>query len=908
MKELYLIDALNIIFRNYHVMKNYPLLNTQGENVNAFIGFFKTLFFIIKEKNPEHLIITFDSEVPTFRKQKYPSYKATRDLPPDDLIPQIGWIKEGLLKAKIPIFEMEGYEADDLLASFAKKAAKNNYLTYIISPDKDLLQTMSEYVKILKIENNSFIEMDNEYVTKKFGVNSFQIKDYLAIVGDRSDNIPGIKGIGAKGAANLLREFKTLDGIYSNLEIINKKHRELLIKEKENAFLSYELVSLEENLKIPEIENFALKNFSEEIISLFEKHSAIALIKTYKKDILKQEKENADQKSLFKQEPTTNSLDDINTIDTENVKYRSITTKIELDDLIESLKKAKYISIDTETSSLDTYTAKLIGISISFKEFEGYYIPIEAKGKIYIEKNYIIQKFNNLFESNPKIIGQNYKFDYKILKNNGFNPIPPYFDTMIAAYLIDTNSKVSLDFLAEKYLMHKNIKYEDVIQKNDNFANISLEMATSYSSEDADITFRLFNLFTKKLKEDKLDKLMHEIEMPFNKVIIEMEENGIYLDKEYLKEYGKELGKELEAIENEIIKSIGIDFNLNSPKQMHEILFEKLNLKLPEKMKKDSTDIKVLESLREQHESIENLIKYRQIAKLKSTYTDNLIELINYKTNRLHTSFIQTKTATGRITSINPNLQNIPIKDEKGRKIRKAFKPENGNIFISADYSQIELAILAHLSQDEVLIKAFENNKDIHTETASKLFKIEEKEITPNLRRIAKSINFGIIYRMSDFRLAKELGITKEEAKGFINSYFDSYPKIKEFIINQINFVRNAGYSETILKRRRYIKEINSNNYLERSAAERIAINSIIQGSAADIMKIAMVKVFNEFKSKKMESKILLQVHDEMLIESPIEEENEVKKILKIMMETAYTLNLPLRANIETGKSWGEIH
>lgn len=908
MKELYLIDALNIIFRNYHVLKNYPLLNTQGENVNAFIGFFKTLFFIIKEKNPENLIIAFDSEVPTFRKQKYPNYKATRDAPPNDLIPQIGWIKEGLLKAKIPIFEIEGYEADDILASFAKKAEKNNYLTYIISPDKDLLQTMSEYIKILKIENNSFVEMNNEYVIKKFGINSFQIKDYLAIVGDRSDNIPGIKGIGSKGAANLLKEFKTLKGIYSNLELINKKHQEILIKEKENAFLSYDLVSLEENLQIPEIENFHLKNFSEEIISLFEKHSAVALIKTYKKDILKQKEENLGQKSLFEQEPITKSLNTLNTIDTENVKYHSITTKKELDNLIESLKQAKYISIDTETSSLDTYTAKLIGISISFKEFEGYYIPIEAKGKFYIEKHYIIQKFNNLFKSNPKIIGQNYKFDYKILKNNGFSPIPPYFDTMIAAYLIDTNSKVSLDFLAEKYLMHKNIKYEDVIQKNDNFANISLEMATSYSCEDADITFRLFNIFTEKLKGDGLDKLMHEIEMPFNKVIIEMEENGIYLDKRYLKEYGKELGKELELIENEIIKSIGIDFNLNSPKQMHEILFEKLNLKLPEKMKKDSTDIKVLESLREQHESIENLIKHRRIAKLKSTYTDNLIELINYKTNRLHTSFIQTRTATGRITSINPNLQNIPIKDEKGRKIRKAFKPENGNIFISADYSQIELAILAHLSQDEALIKAFENNKDIHIETASKLFKTEEKEITPNLRRIAKSINFGIIYRMSDFRLAKELGITKEEAKGFINSYFDSYPKIKEFIINQINFVKNTGYSETILKRRRYIKEINSNNYLERSAAERIAINSAIQGSAADIMKIAMIKVFNEFKSKKMESKILLQVHDEMLIESPIKEENEVKKILKIMMETAYTLNLPLRANIETGKSWGEIH
>ncbi|WKC75344.1 DNA polymerase I [Borreliella yangtzensis] len=907
MKELYLIDALNIIFRNYHVMKNYPLLNTQGENVNAFIGFFKTLFFIIKEKNPEHLIVTFDSEIPTFRKQKYPNYKATRDAPPNDLIPQIGWIKEGLLKAKIPIFEIEGYEADDILASFAKKAEKNNYLTYIISPDKDLLQTMSKHIKILKIENNSFIEMNNEYVIKKFGINSFQIKDYLAIVGDRSDNIPGIKGIGPKGAINLLREFKTLKEIYSNLELINKKHQEILIREKENAFLSYDLVSLEENLQIPEIENFALKNFSEEVIPLFEKHSAIALIKTFKKDILKQE-ESVDQKSLFKQEFTISSLDTLNTIDTENVKYYPITTKKELDSLMTKLKKAKYISIDTETSSLDTYAAKLIGISISFKEFEGYYIPIEAKGKVYIEKHYIIQKFNNLFESKPKIIGQNYKFDYKILKNNGFDPIPPYFDTMIAAYLIDANSKISLDFLAEKYLMHKNIKYEDIIQKNDNFANISLEMATSYSSEDADITFRLFNIFNEKLKKDGLDKLMYEIEMPFNRVIIEMEENGIYLDKEYLKEYGKELGKELELIENEIIKSIGIDFNLNSPKQMHEILFERLNLKLPDNMKKDSTDIKVLESLIGQHESIENLIKYRQIAKLQSTYTDNLTELINYKTNRLHTSFIQTKTATGRITSINPNLQNIPIKEEKGRKIRKAFKPENGNIFISADYSQIELAILAHLSKDEVLIKAFENNKDIHAETASKLFKIEEKEITPNLRRIAKSINFGIIYRMSDFRLAKELGITKEEAKGFINSYFDSYPKIKEFIINQINFVRNTGYSETISKRRRYIKEINSNNYIERSAAERIAINSIIQGSAADIMKIAMIKVFNEFKSKKMKSKILLQVHDEMLIESPIEEENETKKILKNMMETAYALNLPLRANIETGKSWGDIH
>ena len=921
MKTIYLIDALNIIFRSYHVMKSSPLFNRKGENVNAFFGFFKTLFFIIKEKNPESLVVTFDSETQTFRKEKYPDYKSTRDVPPDDLIPQIYWIKEGLIKANIPIFEIQGYEADDLIASFVRKAESSNYLTYIISPDKDLLQMMSDKTRILKLENGNFVEMDSDYVKKKFSITSSQIKDYLSIVGDRSDNIPGVKGIGEKGAAKLLSEFKTLNEIYENIDSINKKYKEILIKEKENAFLSYELVSLVEDLELPDLDKFKLGDFKEDVIELFEEHSATKLIKSYKKDILRKTSINQTQKSIFEKNiPIINQADkdilktimpyssNLKTIQEENTKYETILIKEQLDSLIEKLKTAQCVAIDTEATSFNAYEAKIIGISVAFKEFEGYYIPIDNKEKKFIEKEYIVQKFNEFFKTNPKLIGQNYKFDYKILKYNGFDPIPPYFDTMIAAYVIDSNTKVSLDFLAEKYLMHKNITYEEIVAKNSTLKGVPLEIVSNYSAEDADVTFRLFNIFTKKLKEDYLEDLMMKIEMPFSIVITDMEENGIYVDRDYLRQYSCELDKELKLIENEIIESIGIEFNLNSTKQLHEVLFEKLNLNIPEDAKQDSTEIRLLEAVKPQHNAIEKIIQHRQLAKLKSTYTDILIDFVNKKTNKIHTNFLQIRTATGRISSTSPNLQNIPIKDERGRKIREAFKPDKGNIFISGDYSQIELVILAHLSEDENLIEAFKSKKDIHTETASQLFKVGKDKVTPLMRRMAKSINFGIIYRMSDFRLAKDLSISREEAKKFIDSYFTLYSKIETFMTNQINFVRKNGYSETLLKRRRYIKEINSQNYTERSSAERIAINSTIQGSAADIMKIAMIKVYDEFRIRKLKSKILLQVHDEMLVESPEQECKEAMKIIKEKMENAYPLRLPLNSNIETGKSWGEMH
>ncbi|UGQ16223.1 DNA polymerase I [Borrelia sp. RT5S] len=921
MKTIYLIDALNIIFRSYHVMKSSPLFNRKGENVNAFFGFFKTLFFIIKEKNPESLVVTFDSETQTFRKEKYPDYKSTRDVPPDDLIPQIYWIKEGLIKANIPIFEIQGYEADDLIASFVRKAESSNYLTYIISPDKDLLQMMSDKTRILKLENGNFVEMDSDYVKKKFSITSSQIKDYLSIVGDRSDNIPGVKGIGEKGAAKLLSEFKTLNEIYENIDSINKKYKKILIKEKENAFLSYELVSLVEDLELPDLDKFKLGDFKEDVIELFEEHSATKLIKSYKKDILRKTSINQTQKSIFEKNiPIINQADkdilktimpyssNLKTIQEENTKYETILIKEQLDSLIEKLKTAQCVAIDTEATSFNAYEAKIIGISVAFKEFEGYYIPIDNKEKKFIEKEYIAQKFNEFFKTKPKLIGQNYKFDYKILKYNGFDPIPPYFDTMIAAYVIDSNTKVSLDFLAEKYLMHKNITYEEIVAKNSTLKGVPLEIVSNYSAEDADVTFRLFNIFTKKLKEDHLEDLMMKIEMPFSIVITDMEENGIYVDRDYLRQYSCELDKELKLIENEIIESIGIEFNLNSTKQLHEVLFEKLNLNIPEDAKQDSTEIRLLEAVKPQHNAIEKIIQHRQLAKLKSTYTDILIDFVNKKTNKIHTNFLQIRTATGRISSTSPNLQNIPIKDERGRKIREAFKPDKGNIFISGDYSQIELVILAHLSEDENLIEAFKSKKDIHTETASQLFKVGKDKVTPLMRRMAKSINFGIIYRMSDFRLAKDLSISREEAKKFIDSYFTLYSKIETFMTNQINFVRKNGYSETLLKRRRYIKEINSQNYTERSSAERIAINSTIQGSAADIMKIAMIKVYDEFRIRKLKSKILLQVHDEMLVESPEQECKEAMKIIKEKMENAYPLRLPLNSNIETGKSWGEMH
>ncbi|UER67711.1 DNA polymerase I [Borrelia sp. BU AG58] len=921
MKTIYLIDALNIVFRSYHVMKGTPLFNRRGENINAFFGFFKTLFFIMKEKNPESLVVTFDSETQTFRKEKYPSYKSTRDVPPDDLIPQIYWIKEGLMRANIPIFEIQGYEADDLIASFVRKAETNNYLTYIISPDKDLLQMMSDQTRILKLENGNFVEMDYDYVRRKFAIDSSQIKDYLSIVGDRSDNIPGVKGIGEKGAARLLSEFKTLNGIYENIDSIDNRYKEILIKEKENAFLSYELVSLVEDLELPDLEEFKLGNFKEDVIELFEEHSAIKLIKSYKKDILKQTSINQIQKSIFQERvPTINQADkdilktitpyssNLKTIQEENIKYETILTREQLDSLIEKLKKTQYVAIDTEATSLNAYDAKIIGISVAFKEFEGYYIPIDNKEKKFIEKEYIVKKFNEFFKTEPKLIGQNYKFDYKILKHNGFDPISPHFDTMIAAYIIDSNTKVSLDFLAEKYLMHKNITYEEIVAKNSTLKSVPLEIVSNYSAEDADITFRLFKVFTKKLKEDNLEGLMMEIEMPFSNVITDMEENGIYADRDYLRQYSHELDKELKLLENEIIESIGIEFNLNSTRQLHEVLFEKLNLSIPEDAKQDSTESRLLEAIKPQHAVVEKIIQHRQLVKLKSTYTDILVDFINKKTNKIQTNFLQIRTATGRISSTSPNLQNIPIKDERGRRIREAFKPEKGNIFISGDYSQIELVILAHLSEDENLIEAFKSKKDIHTETASKLFKVDKDKVTPLMRRMAKSINFGIIYRMSDFRLAKDLSISREEAKKFIDSYFALYPKIETFMKNQINFVRKNGYSETLLKRRRYVKEINSQNYTERSGAERIAINSTIQGSAADVMKIAMIKVYDEFRLRKLKSKILLQVHDEMLVESPEQECEEAIKIIKEMMENAYPLRLPLNSNIETGKSWGEMH
>ncbi|AHH12569.1 DNA polymerase I [Borrelia hermsii YBT] len=904
MKEIYLIDALNIIFRNYHAMKNNPLTNSKGENVNAFIGFFKTLFFIIKEKNPENLIVAFDSETQTFRQQKYPSYKATRDATPDNLIPQIHWIKEGLLKANIPFFERQGYEADDLIASFAKKAERNNYLTYIISPDKDLLQLMSDQTKILKIENSSFVKMDNDYVMQKFGVNTSQIKDYLSIVGDRSDNIPGIKGIGGKGAVKLLNEFQTLKGIYKNIDSINNRYKEILLREIKNAFLSYELISLVENLELPALEEFKLENLKEDVLSLFEEYSATTLIKSYKAILKKRHVTNQTQGTL----QTTSYLNTLKTIQEENIKYETILTKEQLDLLIEKLKKTSYVSIDTETTSTNVYEAQILGISVSFKEFESYYIPIETKEKKSIEREYITQKFNEFFKTKPKLIGQNYKFDYKIFTRHGFNAIPPYFDTMIAAYIIDPNTKVSLDFLSEKYLMHKNIKYQEIVSQNGTLKDIPLEKVSNYAAEDADITFRLFKIFAKKLKEDNLESLMIDVEMPFSNVITEMEENGIYLDKDYLKQYSQELAKELKLIENEIIQSIGIKFNLNSTKQLHRVLFDELKLVLLPNVKKHSTSIKVLEAIKDQHESIPKIIQHRKISKLKNTYTDNLIKFINEKTNKIHTNFIQAKAATGRILSTAPNLQNIPIKDEKGRKIREAFKPKEGNLFISADYSQIELVILAHFSEDGALIEAFKNKEDIHIKTASRLFKVDAEKVTPSMRRVAKSINFGIIYNMSAHGLSQELSIKREEAQKFIDSYFNLYSKIKIFIQNRIDFARKNGYSETLLKRRRYIKEINSQNHSERSGAERIAINSTIQGSASDIMKIAMVRVYNEFKNKNLKSKILLQVHDEILIESPKQECEEAKTIIKEMMENAYPLKLPLRINIETGKSWGEIH
>ena len=904
MKTYFILDGYSLIYKSYFAFIRNPMMNPKGENSSAIFGFFRTLFSLFDRYNPEYFLVTLDSLTPTFRHEMYPEYKATRDKTPEDLHAQIPRI-EAILKALgITALRKNGYEADDIIATYAKKCQAEDSQCRIITGDKDLLQLVSDNIKVIRYSKDDYNEMDRDGVFKEWGVWPEQILDYLALCGDSADNIPGVKGIGPKGAVTLLQTYGNIDSIYENIENIKGANKAKLEASKEDCLLSRKLVQLCNDVPLEQcLDDFSTANLNY--------HAAVPLLKEEGiKSAIKwlEEKAGVPAGGLFAQSPAE-EVPETPKQEAKKGIYTTITQLSQLDDLIEKVKKAGIYAFDSETDSLDFVSNHPVGFSIAVKAEEGFYIPIQAEGKYYIPEEIIKNKLRQILEDpSLKLIGQNFKFDYQVLKRWGINPAGLWFDTMIAAWLVDTKISVyNMDYLADHYFNYKTITYDDVVPKGKFFQDVPLDQATEYAAEDADITFRLYEHLYPIVKAHN-EKLFFDVEMPLVTILGDMELEGIRIDKHVLEKYSVELEAQLSAIEIEIYKECGKEFNINSTQQLQEILFTDRKLKPIKKTKTGySTDTTVLEELALEDVVPQLILRYRALAKLKSTYVDAL-PLQTDSSSRIHTTFRQTGTATGRLSSINPNLQNIPIRDEEGRRIRKAFTARAGMVFLSADYSQIELVVLAHLSEDPELTKAFKEGVDVHRLTASLVFGVPQEAVTPDQRRVAKVINFGVIYGMSAFRLGRDLNISVSQASGFIKMYFEKYAGVQRFINQTLDYAREHECVKTILGRERFINAINSQNHNERSGAERIAFNSPIQGSAADIVKMAMINISQKLKEKGLESKMVLQIHDELIFEVPQKEVEVMKKLVKEEMENVIKLHVPLRVSIETAESWGDMH
>ena len=894
MKTYFILDGYSLIYKSYFAFIRNPMTNPKGENSSAIFGFFRTLFSLFDRYNPEYFLVTLDSLTPTFRHEMYPEYKATRDKTPEDLHAQIPRI-EAILKALgITALRMNGYEADDIIATYAKKCASEGSQCRIITGDKDLLQLVDDNIKVIRYSKDDYNEMDRDGVFKEWGVWPEQILDYLALVGDSADNIPGVKGIGPKGAVALLQTYGNIDSIYENIENIKGANRTKLEASRSDCELSRRLVELCTDVPLEQ----CLGDFSTASLNY---QAAVPLLKEEGiKSAIKwlEDKAGVPTGGLFAQNTAA-----------KKGTYTAVTALAQLDKLIEQVKKAGIYAFDTETDSLDFVSNRPVGFSIATRAEEGFYIPIQAGGQTFIPEEIVKNKLRQILEDpSLKLVGQNFKFDYQVLKRWGINPVGLWFDTMIAAWLVDTRiSTYNMDYLADHYFGYKTIAYDDVVPKGKAFQDARLDMATGYSAEDADITFRLYEHLLPMVKKQN-EKLFFDVEMPLVTILGDMELEGIRIDRHVLEKYSVELDAHLAEIEKAIYLECGKEFNINSTQQLQEILFTDRKLKPIKKTKTGySTDTSVLEELAQEDVVPQMILRYRALAKLKSTYVDALPQQADSR-SRIHTTFRQTGTATGRLSSINPNLQNIPIRDEEGRRIRKAFTARAGMVFLSADYSQIELVVLAHLSEDPELTKAFKTGVDVHKLTASLVFGVPQEAVTQDQRRIAKVINFGVIYGMSAFRLGRELNIPVQQASGFIKMYFEKYAGVQNFINQTLEYAREHESVKTILGRERYINAINSKNHNERSGAERIAFNSPIQGSAADIVKMAMINISKKLKEKALESKMVLQIHDELIFEVPMKEVDEMKVLVKNEMENVIKLHIPLRVSIETAESWGDMH
>ncbi|MCL2792878.1 MAG: DNA polymerase I [Spirochaetaceae bacterium] len=956
----YILDGYSLIYKSYFAFIKAHLYNKKNENTSALFGFFKSLFSFFDQYKPQYFAVAMDSIGPTFRHEQYAEYKATRDKTPEDLQAQIPRIEKILEVIGVKVVRVNGVEADDIIATFAKKCSSAKRKYFVITGDKDLMQLVSEYTAILKPGKAGYEELGKQEVFEQYGVYPQQIVDYLSLTGDSADNIPGVRGIGPKNASSLLEKYENIEGIYNSLDKMTGSIKTKLEEGRENCRMSRDLVILKDDVGIEGlgedvgdgfINNFSTGNFSfMDAVALFENENAKSLITwiTGKSSSSKKAHDKAssqDGEICFDESPDENgagssggsskgsnegvssapvkkeisasedlrkyfSEDEVKTLKGKG-SYTVVTDLNALDSLIKKVKEKKIFSFDIETDGLDTFTANPVGFSIAFESGIGYYIPLRADEKEILSESLVKNRLRLLLEDKSlKLIGQNIKFDYKVLRKWGIKPLNVWFDTMIAAWLLNTRLlSFGMDYLAEYYLDYKTISYKDVVPEDKTFDQIPLDTAVQYAGEDADITYRLYEVFSKQLKEKELESLFFDIEMPIVVILSDMELEGVRVRKEVLEAYGKELGKKISKLEKEIYELCGKEFNISSTKQLQEVLFVDRHLKTVKKTKTGySTDNYVLEELAKEDPLPALVLKHRGFSKLKSTYVDALPQLSESSTSKVHTTYRQTGTATGRLSSITPNLQNIPIKDEDGRKIRKAFIPSAGRVFMSADYSQIELVVLAHLSEDPELTRAFIEKIDVHTLTASLIFDILQNEVTQEQRRIAKTINFGVMYGMSSFRLSKELQIPRAKADEFIKSYFDRYKMIRDFIDKTVKYAEENSYVKTILGRQRYIDGINSKNKNEKNGAERVAVNTPIQGSAADIVKQAMINVTARIIKEKLNSKLVLQVHDELIFEVPFNEIDTMKNLLKEEMESVIKLRVPLRVTIETGESWGDMH
>ena len=952
-KPFYILDGYSLIYKSYFAFIRNPLFNHDGENTSAVFGFFRSLFSFINEYKPEYFAVALDSLVPTFRHEQYEEYKATRDKTPDDLHAQIPRIEKILETLLIKTVRVNRYEADDIIAAYARRCTDEDRPCFIITGDKDLMQLVDDNVKVLKSDKSGYIEIDHDGVIENYGVRPDQIIDYLSLTGDSADNIPGIKGIGPKTAAGLLADYETIEGIYSNIDKLKPAAAKKIEAGRESCMMSRELVMLDFETPVEKnIEVFSTENLQyRAVVPLLEKENAKSLVKWIDENHPDKSGAVAGQGELFSSgsgaaddgikpaaglklsESKENSKkNDCKTASDESLtgekksenslsagkdpklsmkgEYETVKSYDDLDRWIETVKKEKIFAFDIETDNLDTIKAHPVGFSISVKSGTGCYIPLIAGGEEVLSPSIVKNKLKEIIEDETlKLVGQNIKYDYKVLRMWGLDPANIWFDTMIAAWLVNSRiSSYSMDSLADFYLGYKTVHFKDIVPKDKLFQDIDLDTASFYAAEDADITFRLYEILRPLVEKDYND-LFYKTEMPLVYILAEMELEGVRVRKESLDVLSRDLEKTISEISDEVYKLCGKEFNISSTKQLQEILFTERKLKPVKKTKTGfSTDNTVLEILANEDPVPALVLKYRGLSKLKSTYVDALPKLIQNTTSRIHTTFRQTGTQTGRLSSTNPNLQNIPIKDEEGRKIRKAFIPTGGKVFLSADYSQIELVVLAHLSEDPALIKAFTEGIDVHRMTGSLIFQTEPEEVTAEQRRIAKTINFGVMYGMSGFRLSRELKIPRKQADEFISSYFERYANIRKFIDKTVASAEERGSVCTILGRERIIAGINSKNRNEKSGAERMAVNTPIQGTAADIVKLAMLSIDGKIKEKGVKSKLVLQVHDELIFEVPVSEVDEMKSLVKYEMENVLKLKAPLRVSIETGESWGDMH